>query len=199
MDPFRTHAASVLRTWGFQVLQDDPPQDFSGPFYRGPSGVQGLIIGERRLQFDAARRKQGNLVFAILIPLGILLILAAVVGVSFSDARFVYLVAGGGFSILGSLFLGQRRWSFDSEMLYVNYTVVPSETPLPRVRPGERPPATEGGLRLDLTVSAGEVVTQNVSTKLGTSRQLKASADGPPELRALPAQFVRLLEGPPGP
>lgn len=188
VDPFRTLVTGVLQRLEFHVVQNRPAKEVSSRFYRGPSGPQGLVIGERGLKFDEARRKQGNLVFAVLVPLGILLIAAAVALVNFSDQRFLFLTVGGGFSILGAIFLGQRRWSFSSEMLYVYYSVSSSQSP-----------ARAGGdlLRLNLTITAGQVITQNVSSKISNSRQFVATIDGDADLKALPARVLRLLEGSP--
>ena len=195
LDAFRTHAAGVVEHLGFDVVQNNPPKAVAGPFYRGPSGPQGLIIGERGLTFDVRRRSQGNLMIAVLASLGILLIVVAVVLGNYSDSRFLFLVVGGGFSLLGVVFLGQRRWSFDSELLYVYYSVSSSGTHPPNVGSGEERDVVGSSLHLDVTITAGKAITQNVSTKIGTSRQYIATLDGSPTLTAAPAQVFRMLQG----
>ena len=193
IEGIRARIAAVLQKAGFELLQNDPPVTPNPLFYRGPPGPLGLLIGERGLNFNRARRLQGNLALSILIPVGLILLSFAVVFEYPTGPVFLPLGVSGGFVIIGALSLGQRRDSFESDAVYVYYNA--RGPPSPALLREDVQRASTGSW-FAVSVTAGRILTQNERIgKLGSGRSFKAVLPGGDQLEGVVSMMTQSLNG----
>jgi len=186
----REMARRVVRSFGFHIALDYAPPLARPTLNVNAAGLayKGLVVGERRISVDTARRRSALLRGSIALASGIVLIVvAAVFGLSTGGVLSVLIIPGFGLAVYGLMFGLPAIGSFDSEVLYLQYH--------PRI-PAE---ADREGLSwstplfFDIRIGAGRVASANWRGRGGNGRDFKAVLPAGAELATLPRQSLEDL------
>ncbi|HEV8049810.1 MAG TPA: hypothetical protein VGP88_04385 [Thermoplasmata archaeon] len=182
----RPRAVDALARAGFPVVMDNAPT-FPTKVKPGhaPPTVAGLIVAERGIRYDPARRRMALYRIALFAALAV----GAVVGIVFySTSPFLPLAAiVGGTGLAGVMISATGYGAFDSELVYVAYsTTLDPMSPIPTV---------ETPLTFQVTVAAARVATVNWASKTSSGRSFKAVVPGGDDLRDVPADVLQRILG----
>ncbi|HZY69547.1 MAG TPA: hypothetical protein VFF67_01020 [Thermoplasmata archaeon] len=196
MDGFRLAAAGVIQARGFQVVQNDPPKKAAYPLLQvGPSGLLGLVIGERDLRTDTVRRVLATRIMVLFLVLFSVAVALAVLGVTVYTGTWLWPAADvlAVLMVVGAVVFARHRNAFDSEVAYVYYNA----RDLNSLAGVSRPLPTGGSLlsdvRLEVVVCAGRVASENYATRFSGGRRFVSILEAPPGLAPLPHEILRVL------
>jgi hypothetical protein len=182
----RPRAVDALARAGFAVVMDNAPE-FPARFKPGhpPPKVSGLIVGERGIHYDPARRRMALYRIALSAALGVG---GFVVTFSFLSSPVLPLfaiVAGTG--LAGVMISATGYGAFDSEVVYVAYATT--------LEPSGPIPGADSPLPFDVTIAAARVASVNWASKTASGRSFKAIVPGGGELRGAPADVMARILG----
>jgi hypothetical protein len=182
----RPRAIDALARAGFPVIFDQAPV-FPARLKTGhrPPKLEGFLVGERGIHYDAVRRRYALYRIALFGALGLGGIFATVLEVNSPFIPLIAIATGGG--LAGVLISATGYGAFDSDVVYVAYaTTLDPSNPVPTV---------ETPLTFDVRIGAARVATVNWASKTGSGRSFKAVVPGGEGLRDVPVDVLARILG----
>jgi hypothetical protein len=201
--PASIHERTVelLKTAGFRLIDDRPPEvRLSLHPHSRPRAFSGYVAGERALQIDRARTQRVIRRTVALggLGAGFFVLSFAVLGLGHSQGYWnaaILLDIGGAGGLVGALFSWQGIPSFDSEVLYVDFS---GEVPVESDSSTANPEATVWKSRpvsMEIKVGAGRILSANWASKTQSGRSYRAVVRDDSKLAPLSQETLAKLKG----